>query len=217
MITKKGLHTRQKILDSAKKFFYENGYDATTVAQITDDAEVNIGLFIYYFGTKAEIATVIAMEYISQLRNLISKKIFEQYGSYNLALGLAVEYRKNAEITMSDPNLLRFNVQRATPSNEQNLNHSHFSQLLKRLVNPAMTDQDVMLYEIVGIATVRSVYSAYYEKPDCFDQKYLSDNLIRICFTLLKLDTAQIEELLIKSQEIADSISIRHIPYFTLS
>ena len=81
-MTQKGTLTKQKIIDTARMLFYENGYTATTVAQITDQAKLNNGLFTYYFGTKRNLATIILNEYRINFRNLISKKIFVMVDVY---------------------------------------------------------------------------------------------------------------------------------------
>jgi len=47
--------TYNRIMDSARKLFAEHGYEATTVEQITKQANVAKGTFFNYFGSKEDI------------------------------------------------------------------------------------------------------------------------------------------------------------------
>ncbi|MBD0383379.1 TetR/AcrR family transcriptional regulator [Paenibacillus sedimenti] len=64
--------TRQKIIDCALELFAENGYEATTVHQITERAGVAKGTFFNYFENKEEVLCdlqlFIATEEISKLQ-----------------------------------------------------------------------------------------------------------------------------------------------------
>ena len=47
--------TRQRILDAAEILFTEQGFEATTLRQITGAAEVNLAAVNYHFGSKEEL------------------------------------------------------------------------------------------------------------------------------------------------------------------
>lgn len=47
--------TRARILDAAELLFTEQGFDATTMRQITGAAEVNLAAVNYHFGSKEEL------------------------------------------------------------------------------------------------------------------------------------------------------------------
>jgi AcrR family transcriptional regulator len=47
--------TRLRILDAAELLFTEHGFEATTLRQITGDAEVNLAAVNYHFGSKEEL------------------------------------------------------------------------------------------------------------------------------------------------------------------
>ncbi|WP_127580102.1 TetR/AcrR family transcriptional regulator [Paenibacillus koleovorans] len=47
--------TRKRIMEAAVKLFSDQGYDSTTVAQITEKAGVGKGTFFNYFNSKEEI------------------------------------------------------------------------------------------------------------------------------------------------------------------
>lgn len=58
---RKKSETRQRLLDAAWRLFQEQGYEHTTVAQITEAADVGKGTFFNYFETKDEIVDQIAL------------------------------------------------------------------------------------------------------------------------------------------------------------
>jgi AcrR family transcriptional regulator len=49
------IQTKQKILDTAERLFGEQGYDATSLRQITGEAGVNLAAIHYHFGSKDEL------------------------------------------------------------------------------------------------------------------------------------------------------------------
>ncbi|MEC0227399.1 TetR/AcrR family transcriptional regulator [Paenibacillus alba] len=49
------LDMKMKILLAAKKLFAKNGYDATSVRQICEEAGANVALVSYYFGGKESV------------------------------------------------------------------------------------------------------------------------------------------------------------------
>ncbi|MDA3798461.1 MAG: TetR family transcriptional regulator [Kiritimatiellae bacterium] len=73
---KKGKKTKQHLLDSACELFAKQGFDKTTMRNITDAAETNVAAVNYHFGDKENLyfesfkhAAEIATEQISVLEN----------------------------------------------------------------------------------------------------------------------------------------------------
>jgi AcrR family transcriptional regulator len=58
---RKKQETRQRLLERAWELFRDKGYDQTTVAEITERADVAKGTFFNYFSTKEEIVDQIAL------------------------------------------------------------------------------------------------------------------------------------------------------------
>ncbi|MCQ4822927.1 helix-turn-helix domain-containing protein, partial [Eubacterium callanderi] len=52
---------------SAKKIFYQNGYDKTTVKDIITDARTKQGLLNYYFGAKENLAVQIYKDFCNDV------------------------------------------------------------------------------------------------------------------------------------------------------
>jgi TetR/AcrR family transcriptional regulator, repressor for uid operon len=51
----RGIETRNTLLDTSLALFSQNGYDATSVAQICQDAQVSKGAFYHHFCSKQEL------------------------------------------------------------------------------------------------------------------------------------------------------------------
>ncbi|UII22233.1 TetR family transcriptional regulator [Fulvivirga ligni] len=47
--------SKERILDAADKLFVEKGYDATSVRELAQEADVNIAMISYYFGSKENL------------------------------------------------------------------------------------------------------------------------------------------------------------------
>lgn len=224
-MTQKGTFTKQKIIDSARMLFYENGYTATTVAQITDQAKVNNGLFTYYFGTKRNLATLILNEYRINFRNLISKKIFEQHLDYTFAVGIAVDHRINMRLKTTNPNFLRFEnelnqdyrqIQKETLSTLENPQRDHYYQMQRRLINPHISDTDLELHKFLSFEIIKSLYSAYESNLIHTDIDYLTDYYLRLFFHMLQLEPPETETIIQESRLITEKIEITVLPYFKL-
>jgi AcrR family transcriptional regulator len=71
--------TRQRLLDAAVDRFQRQGYDATTVREIANDAGVNAALVIRYFGSKEGLFTEIA---------LVGAEFIEVFSGDRTTLGL---------------------------------------------------------------------------------------------------------------------------------
>jgi len=64
---------RQKLIQAAGQIFAEVGYDAATVRQITDRAEVNVASINYHFGDKLNLYREVLSETFSQRTQLLGQ------------------------------------------------------------------------------------------------------------------------------------------------
>ena len=69
---RKKIETRQRLIGVAMDLFRGNGYDQTTVEQITDAAGVAKGTFFNYFETKESILPAVAEWRLRRIRELVS-------------------------------------------------------------------------------------------------------------------------------------------------
>ena len=71
---KKGIETKERIFQSAKKMFYEYGYKSATIEKIADEAKVPIGLVNYYF-KKNDILSLVYTQFIENIRKTIDEQV----------------------------------------------------------------------------------------------------------------------------------------------
>ena len=71
---KKGIETKERIFQSAKKMFYEYGYKNATIEKIAGNANVPIGLVNYYF-KKNEILSIIYTQFLQNIKDSIDDQI----------------------------------------------------------------------------------------------------------------------------------------------
>src|SRR5437764_1156952 len=61
---------RARLLQSAMKLTYRQGFKATSLADIAKDAQIPVGNVYYYFKTKGEIGEAIVEQHLSQIKML---------------------------------------------------------------------------------------------------------------------------------------------------
>lgn len=61
------MSTKDKILDAAEKLFSDNGFNGTSLREITSLAEVNLAAVNYHFGSKKELIKAVMSRYMNEL------------------------------------------------------------------------------------------------------------------------------------------------------
>jgi AcrR family transcriptional regulator len=69
---------RNSILEAARPIFFENGFQATTMDQIAEEAELSKGTLYLYFPSKDELYITILLEGLETLHAMLSEAIDEE-------------------------------------------------------------------------------------------------------------------------------------------
>lgn len=77
-LTTKGKKTRENIMNTAKKLFYERGYTNTGIQDIAEEAGVKLGTMTYYFKKKTDLVGEIYNTYFMGLYNSISETLGQE-------------------------------------------------------------------------------------------------------------------------------------------
>jgi len=101
---RKKQETRLRLIQCAQRLFAEQGYDQTTVAAITEAADVAKGTFFNYFEVKEAILPAIADWRLQQLSDILSP---EQGGPEDPIDRVKLILELVAEEALSDPALTR--------------------------------------------------------------------------------------------------------------
>lgn len=208
------LTSREKLLEAARELFYDQGYAATTLAQISAKSGVNNGLITYYFGSKSNLASEIYNLFLKSVRDEISLCLFTRRKEFNMELGMAVEQRILLAQKFENANLLRFCNEyqkerdfyaRGSGSGRR----GRYYELQRELINPDLSDIDLKLYEVCGIAIVRSVTSAFEKGILGCDLEYLKDYVIQSLLTMLQLNPFRMASIVKESQYWEKELNIK--------
>ena len=101
---RKKLETRQRLMGAALDLFRDNGYEQTTVEQITDAADVAKGTFFNYFDTKESILPAVAEWRLRRIRELVSPR---RGAPPSPVARIKLILRSIAEDPLTDPRLAR--------------------------------------------------------------------------------------------------------------
>lgn len=92
---RKKIHSKNAILSAAIKLFVAKGYKETSIADIMNEADLGIGTFYNYFGSKEEILKELLMNIVAQLKSYMEQ---------------SAEENKSAAIMLTDTLLLTADI-----------------------------------------------------------------------------------------------------------
>jgi AcrR family transcriptional regulator len=72
------METRERIVETARRLFWEQGYTATGIAQILDEAKVNSGSLYYFFPAKEDLLLAVLERYTEMLEPMVVRPVFER-------------------------------------------------------------------------------------------------------------------------------------------
>ena len=206
------LSSRERLLEASRELFYEQGYAATTLAQISRKSGVNNGLITYYFGTKSNLASEIYNLFLKSVRDEISLQLFSRRKEFNMELGMAVEQRILLAQKFENAKLLRFcneyQKERDFYSGTSERRERYY-ELQRELINPELSDIELKLYEVCGIAIVRSVTSAFEKGYLGDDLEYMKDYVIQTLLNMLQLNPYRVGSIINESRYWEKELKIK--------
>lgn len=105
---KVGKETKEKIYESAKALFYENGYTNTTCLKISKESGANVGLINYYFGSKGGLGIEVYNEFMSAIKLQVKEKLAKAQIDTSLLMQTAIEWRVLNRMMRVNKNYSRF-------------------------------------------------------------------------------------------------------------
>jgi AcrR family transcriptional regulator len=92
--------TRERLVETARQLFHEQGYTATGIAQILDAAEANSGSLYYFFPTKEDLLLAVLELYKELLYPMVVQPVFERVSDpIERIFGILDGYRKQLSAT----------------------------------------------------------------------------------------------------------------------
>lgn len=99
-----GITTKNKIIQSCKKLFYEYGIEDTTYKMICESAQINRGLLPYHFKSKDNIARHIYDEFLQDFENWVD----ETFSSINYVYRFATSNMMFYQFVYGNQHFLHF-------------------------------------------------------------------------------------------------------------
>jgi TetR/AcrR family transcriptional regulator, transcriptional repressor for nem operon len=72
------LETRQRLVETARRLFHEQGYTATGIAEILNAARARSGSLYYFFPTKEDLLLAVLEKYKDMLRPMVVDPVFQR-------------------------------------------------------------------------------------------------------------------------------------------
>lgn len=215
--------TKNKIIEAATKFFYDQGYTNTYFEQIADECKISSPLISYHFKRKSFLAKAVSDKYTRENKNSIAFKIYKNYyemQNYDLQLSTFVEIMLTNQLYEEDPNVFRFIKERADAHYEdiQSKNSVNLYKIHDRhyhLPINNQTDEISMLAYSAGGATLALSLAYFRGDIDCSFEDF-NDYATSLHFRLMRIDEGRIEELLKESKQLIKKLNFEFKPYFKI-
>ena len=209
-------NARQRILDAAKKLFYENGYENTTMDMISRESGTSKGTITYHFTSKDILAYHVFEGFIKDMQSVLMKKMVEKYRVYDPLLSSIIEYRMFFRWAYEDPNLTSaFPV---STWNEESLTRPSGWDLLDSAYNvtAGMTPGEYTMKVIATRVGAYAVRSAFLSGSLDVSYQECEDYFVNFRFSILKIDPEFYNKAFEYSKKIIDELNYEFKPYFVI-
>ena len=102
------METRSRLIKAGREVVSEKGFNASTIQDITEAADVGRGSFYNFFDTKDELVEIIISDHVNLLLRMQSACV-NRFADPAIALAAVVRY--GFEIELNNPSVARFTVQ----------------------------------------------------------------------------------------------------------
>ncbi len=209
---KKGLKTKNKIIQASKSLFYFNGYRKTTVQGIADLADVNLGLISYYFKSKDNIAKSIFIGFLKEIE-LEVRKTYPDNEDDILPLYMAKE-RIFFEIILNNDNYQRFyreiinsNMIFTLLEDYVEKNYNSINDKVNRINNKNL----ITAYSALETGGRYNILRKYFKNTMDLDVDMVIDILIGCTPRLFGYSNEDVRKFIEKSKEYAEDIDKRNL------
>ncbi len=174
-LTSRGKRTRQQLLDAAELVFGEKGFEQSSIAEITQRAEVALGTFYVYFENKHAIFVELVEQLGERLRKTLSVAVKEKTTRLDKE---RAGFRAFFEFAGKHRNLYRIVRQAEFVDEPVYLNYyRRLAKAYARGLEQSMTsgelgrfDPEVIAYALMGVADFLGMRFVLWDKPEELDR-----------------------------------------------
>jgi hypothetical protein len=210
---KKGIETRNNIINASKSLFYLQGYKNTTVQKIADLASVNLGLLSYYFKTKNNIIKIIFTDFLDNIDNLISNC---NVSDENLIVFYMVKERIAYNIIFKNQNNLRFYKEIINNNIVMKIMEEYtLSNFIKinEVKNLKIDINHIKCYSALEVGGSYNILKKYFLGSIEISYDDMVNILIGCTPRLFGMDNDSIRSFIIESKKISESINYSSIKF----
>lgn len=221
MPKKTNVHKKEMILASARKRFYEQGYENTYLEHIAGDCGISKQLLIYYFPSKVALAGEVSDSFLYEIKQLVEKRMMDYFGQMNdLQVCTAVEIKLQSMMFLRDEKAMRF------------YKETSFLDMDPRYINDAykpyeLHDQQYHLNvdhsrdELKMVASVCSMagnvlLTGYSEHCYNCTEDQLLDYIVELLYRLMHIPQKRIDAINRMSNTIIELLNFKFKPYFVV-
>ncbi|PAB60561.1 TetR/AcrR family transcriptional regulator [Anaeromicrobium sediminis] len=201
--------TELKIYNAAKEHFYKNGYYNTTVREIAKSAEVNSGLFNYYFQNKYNIAKMMYDDIFYNIKNLTLQYFNDEK---NPAIFMGVMMRLHTYTLYSDP-IVKFVMDALKEGIFEDSIFYTTEILVKNIADyykRNYTDEALHLLLSITIATEKTCLTQKYNGRISYDLHQIANTILKIHLSGFDLDKDEIARCTESIVEKFEFITSKH-------
>lgn len=207
----KGIETRDRIVEAAKKIFYRHGYKNSTLKMITAEAEVSLSAVPYYFRQKYQIVREIYNEFLETIYAFLKENLSELPDSYQMHFYATKIYYR---IILGDDNNRRFFIE----VNNSEHNYMLASPFIDRVYenyaqdfNIPLTEMQRQLMRMADGGGRREILDRYFNNMIDIDVDDLCDYLTSLAGTLIGIHMLVAEKYAKKSTEFVNTLDYSHL------
>lgn len=217
----KNLQIKNDIRHTARRLFYDKGYDQTIFADIAAELNITKGHISYYFDTKANLANIIFNESLSENQNRLSIKMYERFRdkySYNPRIITTLSNIASYDMYSHDDKASRFVVEFLTHNMQFSIENDNFKlwQAHGRAVDKERLADPAYL-KMLGMASRGAssiVQLAYYNGKLDISSEQFTDFILRIKYQIEGLPNDEIDKIITTAWKIYSQLDVRTKPYF---
>lgn len=219
----KNLQIKNDILETAKKLFYEKGYNNTTFADIASSLCITKGLISYYFESKANLANTVYHDFISKNQSVISMKFYTTLRnefSYNPRVITVVSNLATYTMFRDDERARRFFVEFLYHDFCFSIMHGDYSlwEIHKHAVDKdKLSDKKYLRMLATASRGASSVVQIQYFSGilDISFEEF-SDFTIKLKYQIEGLTSQEIDKIIKSGKELFKRLDLKYLPYFKL-
>lgn len=209
----KGIDRRDRIVQSAKYLFYENGYNKTTVKMIKDHSQASLSAIPYYFKKKDEIVKDIYNSFLREIYNLLDETIEEEIDSYLKHFYASKIYYY---IIFNNEKNNRFYYEVSVAQSNYELLDPTMSQINKNFARDfkiKKTEEEFKLIRMCDSGSRREILQNYYNQSIDITVDELINFITAISGTLIGIDQKISAEYGRLSTQFVKKIDFSHIKF----